>query len=54
MTGTLLVDIIDVPSNTLVWRGTAAGMVDPGLSSHQRDERIRTIVDEMFTHFPPH
>ncbi len=54
LTGTLLVDIIDVPSNTLVWRGTAAGMVDPDLSSQERDERIRTIVHEMFTHFPPH
>lgn len=53
MTGTLLVDIIDVASNTLIWRGIASGMVDSSLSSRERDERIRSIVHEMFTHFPP-
>jgi hypothetical protein len=52
-TGTLLVDIIDAASKKLVWRGTAAGEIDPGLTSRERDERIRDIVHEMFTHFPP-
>ena len=52
-TGTLLVDIIDAASKKLVWRGTAAGEIDPGLTSEERDERIRGIVHEMFTHFPP-
>jgi len=52
-TGTLLVDIIDAASKKLVWRGTAAGEIDPGLTSRERDERIRGIVREMFTHFPP-
>jgi len=53
LSGTLLVDVVDVSSNILVWRATADGTVDPGLTSEQRDERIRTIVHEMFTHFPP-
>jgi hypothetical protein len=52
-TGTLLIDIIDAASNKLAWRGTAAGEVDPGLTSEERDERIRTIVHEMLSHFPP-
>lgn len=52
-TGTLLIDIIDAASNKLAWRGTAAGDVDPGLTSEERDERIRTIVHEMLSHFPP-
>ena len=51
--GSLLIDIIDAASNKLVWRGTAAGEVDPGLTSEERDERIRTIVHEMMSHFPP-
>jgi uncharacterized protein DUF4136 len=51
--GSLLVDIIDAASNKLVWRGTAGGEVDPGLTSEERDERIRTIVHEMMAHFPP-
>jgi hypothetical protein len=52
-TGTLLVDIIDAASKKLVWRSTAAGEIDSGLTSKERDERIRGIVHEMFTHFPP-
>ena len=53
ISGSLLIDIIDAASNKLVWRGSAAGEVDPGLNSHERDERIRNIVHEMFSHFPP-
>lgn len=53
LTGSLLIDIIDAASNTLVWRGTAAGEVDPGLSSSERDERARTIVRRMLSQFPP-
>lgn len=53
LTGSLLIDIIDAASNRLVWRGTAAGEVDPGLSSVERDERTRTIVHKMLSHFPP-
>ncbi|MDF0645820.1 MAG: DUF4136 domain-containing protein [Nitrospira sp.] len=53
MAGTLLVDIIDASSNKLAWRGTASGMVEPGLTSQQRDERIRKILREMLAPFPP-
>ena len=53
LTGSLLIDIIDAASNKLVWRGTAAGEVDPGLTSQERDERTRTIVHKMLSHFPP-
>jgi hypothetical protein len=53
MAGTLLIDIIDTTSNKLVWRGSAAGEVDPGLTSEERDERIRNVVHEMLSHFPP-
>jgi hypothetical protein len=53
LTGTLLIDIIDAASKQLVWRGTAAGEIDPGLTSRERDERIRNIVHEMLAHFPP-
>lgn len=53
ITGSLLVDIIDATSNKLVWRGTAAGEFDPGLTSRERDQRMRSIVREMLSHFPP-
>jgi hypothetical protein len=53
LSGSLLIDIIDAGSQKLVWRGTAAGEVDPGLTSQQRDERTKTIVQSILSHFPP-
>jgi hypothetical protein len=53
LTGSLLIDILDARSQKLVWRGTAAGEVDPGLTSAQRDERTRAIVQSILSHFPP-
>jgi hypothetical protein len=53
MAGTLLVDIIDASSNKLAWRGTASGMVEPNLSSQERDERIRMILRDVLSNFPP-
>ena len=53
LTGSLLIDIVDAASQKLIWRGTAAGEVDPGLTSQQRDERTKTIVQRILSHFPP-
>jgi hypothetical protein len=53
LTGSLLIDVIDAASQKLVWRGTAAGEVDPGLTSQQRDERTKAIVQNILAHFPP-
>ena len=53
LTGALLIDIVDAASQKLVWRGTGSGEVDPGLTSQQRDERTRAIVQKILSHFPP-
>lgn len=53
LSGTLLIDIVDGTSQKLVWRGTAAGEVDPGLTAQQRDERTKAIVQSVLSHFPP-
>jgi len=53
LTGSLLIDVIDAATKKLVWRGTAAGEVDPGLTSQQRDERTKAIVHSILSHFPP-
>jgi hypothetical protein len=53
LTGSLLIDIIDAGSQKLVWRGTANGEVDPGLTSQQRDERTKAIVQKILSSFPP-
>jgi Domain of unknown function (DUF4136) len=51
--GTFLVDIIDAGSKQVVWRGTAAGEIESGLTSRERDERLRGIVHSILSHFPP-
>src|SRR5215217_1542321 len=52
-TGTFLVDIIDAGSKEVVWRGTAAGEIESGLTSREREERLRGIVHSILSHFPP-
>lgn len=48
--GTLIIDIVDAKSNTLVWRGTASGAVNsPSQAEKKIDEAVRKILAE----FPP-
>jgi Domain of unknown function (DUF4136) len=51
--GTLLIDIADASSQTLVWQASAHAEVDQSLGPKERDERIGTIVRAMLAHFPP-
>jgi hypothetical protein len=51
--GSLLIDIVEGASRRLVWRGTADGKVDPSLTAAERNERVRAIVRDMLSHFPP-
>ncbi len=52
--GTLVVDIIDAATKTLVWRGTATGTVDgQQRTPEQLQERINEVVAKIFANFPP-
>lgn len=51
--GDLLIDIVDGVSKQLVWQGSAAAEMDPGMTRKERDDRINHIVGAMFAHFPP-
>ena len=51
--GTLLIDVIDVASDKLVWRGTSAQTL-PDLSDPQRlTDHINATVAAIFEQFPP-
>ena len=51
--GTLLIDVIDVASDKLVWRGTSSQAL-PDLSDPQRlTDHINTTVAAIFEQFPP-
>jgi hypothetical protein len=49
--GTLVVDLFDAKTKTLVWRGVSSGML-----SDKSDKNIKNLnrgVQKMFQHFPP-
>jgi hypothetical protein len=51
--GTLILDIVDVNSRNLVWRGSAQGTLDPNASTEKREQRIKDAVAKMMANYPP-
>jgi len=51
--GTLIVDLVDPKTKTLVWRGSAVGTVNPDASPEERKARIREAVGYMLEGYPP-
>ncbi len=51
--GTLLVDLVDPKQKKLVWRGSASGVVDPGRTPEQIQQRLDDVVSQMFQNYPP-
>ena len=51
--GTLILDVVDVQSGQLVWRGTAQADVSMDDSLEKREQRIREAVRKLLQDFPP-
>lgn len=51
--GTLVLDIVDPKSRTLLWRGVGRGAVAPRPTPDERDEKIRDAVNRILKEFPP-
>jgi hypothetical protein len=51
--GTLVVDMIDAHSKTIVWRGTASKDVDEGANAARRDKNARKAMEKLFKNYPP-
>lgn len=49
----LILDVLDVATRRLVWRGIAQAEATPGATPEERQVRIRKAVHEMLEHFPP-
>jgi hypothetical protein len=47
--GTLIIDFVDASKKSLIWRGAASGVVDPGKTSEQVNESVRRLLEN----FPP-
>jgi hypothetical protein len=51
--GTLLVDIVDAPSNQLIWRGVAAGTIDETRTPQEAQAFLDRAVARILVSFPP-
>jgi hypothetical protein len=51
--GTLVIDLIDRLTNAIVWRGMAAGDLDPAASAERRDKSVNKAVAKLFKNYPP-
>ena len=50
--GTLIVDIVDAGSKSLVWRGTGTGVLKKNQTPSERTERIQQVVGAIFEGYP--
>jgi hypothetical protein len=53
LVGTLIVDVVDAKTNTIVWRSTATKDIDVNAKPDQRDKSITKTAERLFTHYPP-
>ena len=53
LTGTLLVDMVNAKSRTIVWRGIASKEIDVKASPEKRERNIRNAVAKIFRNYPP-
>jgi hypothetical protein len=53
LVGTLVVDIIDARTNSIVWRSLASSDIRPTDKPESRDKKITKATERMFKNYPP-
>lgn len=51
--GTLVVDMVDAQTRTIVWRGIASKEIDVKASPEKRDKNINKAAEKLFKNYPP-
>lgn len=51
--GTLVVDVIDAKTGTILWRGIATKELDVNASPEKRDKNINKAAEKLFKNYPP-
>jgi hypothetical protein len=51
--GTLVVDVIDAKTGTILWRGIASKELDVNASPEKRDKNINKAAEKLFKNYPP-
>jgi hypothetical protein len=53
LVGTLVVDVVNAKTNTIVWRGIASKDIDVKASPEKRDKNITKTAEKLFKNYPP-
>ena len=53
VTGTLIVDLVDARTRTVVWRGIVSKDINPGAKPEQREKSINRATEKLFKNYPP-
>lgn len=53
VSGTLIVDVMDARTRSIVWRGLAERDLDPSAKPEKRDKNINKAAEKIFKHYPP-
>jgi uncharacterized protein DUF4136 len=51
--GTLVVDVVDAKTGTILWRGVATKELDVNASPEKRDKNINKAAEKLFKNYPP-
>ncbi len=51
--GSMIIDLVDVRTKELVWRGTASAELETGVSNEHREENLRKVLAGLFANYPP-
>jgi preprotein translocase subunit SecF len=53
LVGTLVIDVVQANTKTIVWRGTATGEVNTKATPEKRDKNINRAAAKIFKNYPP-
>lgn len=53
VSGTLIVDLMDAQTRSIVWRGSAERDLDPSAKPEKRDKNINKAAEKIFKQYPP-
>ena len=53
LVGTLVVDLVDAKTETIVWRGTATKEINVKANADKRDKEIKKGTEKLFRNYPP-
>jgi hypothetical protein len=53
LVGTLIIDVADTKSNSVVWRGMGVKEINTQTSPDKRDKSVQKAVEKIFKNYPP-